>query len=214
MELAGTCVIIDDSHRLHKSVTSCRPDEFPTSTLEFFAERRRFIRYGGNVSTTSNVRFFLGLELPKEIRQSVKLRQQLKGSTRVVDRRFDFPSVSNDAFVFQQTIDISFRELSDFCHFKFRERFAKRIPLSQYRYPTKSGLKSFQADLFEQSAIFLNRKPPFFVVIANVFRIVSAPPTAFDSVFAFFDNFRHRTQRLRVQFRLSTTNIINFKRNH
>jgi hypothetical protein len=52
------------------------------------------------------------------------------------------------------------------------------LPLLQHGDPGESGLRAFEDELFEELTVVAYRHAPFFVVVGDVERVVSAPEAA------------------------------------
>jgi hypothetical protein len=62
------------------------------------------------------------------------------------------------------------------------ERTAEVFAFPQDREPTQTRLKALEADFFEQSRVVVHRASPFTIVVFDIQRIVTAPPTAQSTV--------------------------------
>jgi hypothetical protein len=88
--------------------------------------------------------------------------------------------VANDAFVPQQPGDVARGEFRHAIDLEVRERAAEVLALPEDRQPAQAGLKTFEADLLEETPIIFDRLPPLTIVIVDVKRIGPAPPAAVD----------------------------------
>ncbi len=90
--------------------------------------------------------------------------------------------MTNDAGITEQALHIGGTESGDRLEVETGERGAEVVPLAQDGQPRKAGLKPFEADLLEQPPVIGDRPSPLVVVVADIKRVVTAPPTAGDTV--------------------------------
>jgi hypothetical protein len=106
----------------------------------------------------------------------VKFSEEVEGAVRVVDGRTNLAAVADDTGVADEALDIGIIELCDLMEIESGERCAEVFALSQDGKPGESGLKSLEADFFEEAKIVGHSPAPFLVMVADVFFIVTAPP--------------------------------------
>src|SRR5262245_16424023 len=97
--------------------------------------------------------------------------------TGVVDCRFNLAPMTDDAAVAEQASDVAGAEPCHARDVEIGKRPPERVALAENRQPAQSRLKSFEADLLEQPAVFGEGSPPLVVVVADIQRIGARPPT-------------------------------------
>ena len=100
----------------------------------------------------------------------------------VVDGRDDLAAMADDAGIAEQALDILVGEGGDLVEIEAGEGLAKILALAQDGQPGQAGLKTFEADLFEQPAVVGDRPAPFMVVVVQIVRQIAVPEAARDTV--------------------------------
>src|SRR5690606_585536 len=77
-----------------------------------------------------------------------------------------------------QASNIFVSKFCDLLVIKTMKGFAEILSLRKYGSPTQSGLEPFQAQLFKQTKIIIDRKAPFFIVVVEKLRCCSTPAAA------------------------------------
>lgn len=177
-------VVVNQAHGLHESVASGGTDKAPASFLEILAESDRFGRGGqclgfgpGQGCLTSR-----RLELTKVKRKIGKLLQQFERPPGVVDGRAYLALMPHDSSIGEEVLDILFSKTPDLVEIEPGESGAKVPAFAQDGQPRKTGLKSFEADLFEKAEVVRDLPPPFPVMVTKVFLIVATPPASFATI--------------------------------
>ena len=183
-------MIVDEAHGLHERVAGRGSHEGPPSLLQVFRQRRRLLRDAHCLEPVSRdlLRAAGSLRFPgPEIGgKGPFLVDQLERALRVVDRRFDLAAMADDAGVFQQPPHVARTEAGHRGRLEILERPAEVIALAKDGDPAQAGLKTFQADLLEETAIVGDRPSPFLVVIPDVERVLTRPPAPLHFFLAFF----------------------------
>jgi hypothetical protein len=97
-------------------------------------------------------------------------RDELLGPPRIIDDRLDLATMTDDAFVLEQTIDVTLCEARDPVEIETMEGGTEILTLRKNRAPAQSGLKTLQTQFLEQAPIVSDREPPFGIVIIEKFR--------------------------------------------
>src|SRR5262245_34127332 len=96
----------------------------------------------------------------------------------IVDDRFNFAAMADDAFVFQEPVHVAPGEARDLVKIKTVKCDSKVLAFSQDGPPAQAGLKTFKAQFLKQPMVVADRKTPFRVVIVEKLRRISAPAAA------------------------------------
>ncbi|GMU46216.1 MAG: hypothetical protein AMXMBFR26_09980 [Porticoccaceae bacterium] len=86
--------------------------------------------------------------------------------------------MADDARVLEQPLDISLVKVGDAVEIETVKGGAEILPLGEDRPPAQPGLKPFQTQFFEQTAVVRHRKTPLVVVVGEELRRRSAPAAA------------------------------------
>jgi hypothetical protein len=84
----------------------------------------------------------------------------------------------DESGVLHEPIDFLRIEARDFLGLELREGFTVVLALTQDCQPREAGLRTFEDELFEVQSVIVHRHAPFFVMVGDVERIVSAPEAA------------------------------------
>ncbi len=104
------------------------------------------------------------------------------GPFRIGDRRFDLASVSHDASICEEAVDIRVVVGSHNVEVESIERRPEVLPLAKDGQPAQTGLEALQTDLLEEPLVIELGEPPLGVVIDLVVGIPNTPPAAPSSV--------------------------------
>src|SRR5439155_20893942 len=94
----------------------------------------------------------------------------------VVDRRFDFGPVADDASVRHELFDPGGIESGQPFQIEIVKGGTKVLALAQDRQPAQASLKPFQTQFFEQAPVVGDSSAPLVIVIVPVERVGGAPP--------------------------------------
>jgi len=86
--------------------------------------------------------------------------------------------MADDAFVFEQAVNVALRETGYPVEIKIVECGAKVFAFGEDGAPAQSGLKTFQTQFLEQAMIVTDRETPFRIVIGEKLRCGTAPLAA------------------------------------
>jgi len=162
-------VVVDDTHRLHEGVHRGRPDERPALILQSLRESRGRRGAGGQRAEGIGTGQFLSVgERPDDAGEGLARPVHGVQPLCVVDRRLDLASVTDDARVREEFVDFRVTESGDFDGIESCEGVPERFTFSQNGDPRETALKSFEADLFEESSFIGNGTTPFVVVVRDV----------------------------------------------
>ena len=157
-------------------------DERPASTLEVPRHGDGLGRLGqreqGVLVKTGRARLVRRLPAPEIAGQRACLAGQLTGPSGVVDRGPNFPSMSHNAGVRQQTLHICVSKLRDSFEVEAVKGLAEVVSLAQDRQPREPGLKTLETDLLEKGEIVVSRHSPLVIVVGSVVPVPSAPEAA------------------------------------
>ena len=110
-------------------------------------------------------------KLPDVFIKAAKLLLDSEKRFRIVDRRFDFQAVAHNSLVPKKLTYLPPVIAGNLPRVKPIERFPVVLPLSEYRDPAQSGLRSFKDEHLEEHAIIVDGDAPFLVVILKIERI-------------------------------------------
>src|SRR5207249_1968464 len=96
----------------------------------------------------------------------------------VGDRRFDLQAVADDTIVGEQPGHLSRVVARDLPRIEPVEGLAVVVALFEDRQPREAGLRSLENEELEEPAIFVERRPPFAIVVGDVERMRFAPRAA------------------------------------
>src|SRR6266496_1267596 len=166
-------MIVDQPHCLHESIHRGGSHEFPAQLFQILRQGKRLRRGRGSLRLRKllHVRFVT----PDEGCQRAFPFDELPGLSGIIDDCLDLAAVSNDPFVFEQTIEVALGEACDPVKVEIVEGGAEILALGEDGAPTQSGLKTFETQFLEQAIIIADRKTPFSVVIGQKLRGRSAP---------------------------------------
>lgn len=102
-------------------------------------------------------------------------------SLGIVDRRLDLASMTNDASIVQEPLNISVAIARDPLEIEAVEDLTETIPLSQNRQPRQATLKAFETNFLEQQMIVSGWTTPFVIVIREVIVMTRGPRTPHDT---------------------------------
>ena len=97
---------------------------------------------------------------------------------RVQRNGFEFASVAHQAGIPHEGVDFLGVEAGEFTDVKASERLPVVVTFLQHGDPGEPSLGAFEDELFEEPAIVTHGHAPFFVVIRDVERVISAPEAA------------------------------------
>src|SRR5438132_2203591 len=120
--------------------------------------------------------------LPEIGGQRAEFLRDFARTLRIIDRRFDFAAMADNAGVQHKPLHVARTKTRDALEIKTRESLAKRVALAENRPPAQARLEAFQTDLLEQSPIVGHGKAPFAVVIADIERIFAGPAAAVNRI--------------------------------
>ena len=94
----------------------------------------------------------------------------------------DFETITNDAWILNQSFDLLFAETSDLDRIEVGEGLSISFSLVEHRGPTQTSLCTLQNEKLKLFVVIVNRNSPLPVVVLDV-QLVSAlgPSTAFFS---------------------------------
>jgi hypothetical protein len=107
------------------------------------------------------------LVLPDEGGQGPLTVDQFHSPTGVVDDGFDLASMTHDARVIEQTLDVRIVISGHGWNFETRKGGPEVCALGQDRAPAETGLETFQAQLLEKSALVGDGVAPLCVVVVK-----------------------------------------------
>lgn len=177
-------VVINEAHGLHEGVAGGGPNEGPAPLFEVLAEGGRFLGFSELHGLFEGECTFagLGLETLKVAMEILEFGEKLKRAVGVIDGGENFAPMADDPDVENEAFDVGVVEFCDFVEVKVGEAGPEVFAFAENGEPGETGLKSFEADLFEEAEIIAASPAPFFVVVAEVFFIIAAPPAAGFSV--------------------------------
>lgn len=131
-------MIIDHPHCLHEGVGRCRSEKLPAAFLQVFAQSLGGFCDAGNRGSLlafANVRFSEGRGPSPDIGgQTAKFIDDFDCSTSVVDGRLDFSTVTNNALIPEEAVNVFVVvKTGDLCKIKFSERFSEVFTLTEDR---------------------------------------------------------------------------------
>jgi hypothetical protein len=113
--------------------------------------------------------------MPEEFGEGPRFVTKFSGASRVVKSGFDLSAVANDTGVPEKPFDAALVPAGDSVDLKVGEGAPEIFSFSQNGEPGKTRLKAFETELFEESAIVANRKPPFGIVVFLIVSVIAAP---------------------------------------
>ena len=173
-------VIINETHSLHECIAGCGPHERPAALFEILAEGGGFGSDSQSLrlSPSEGGRTRLGAELKKVGVKRIELGEEIESALSIVDGRKDLATMANDTRIVDKPLNIGIIELGHLIEIEVREGSAEVFALAENGEPGEASLKSFETDFLEEPEVIGDSPAPFFVVIADVFGVVSAPPAA------------------------------------
>src|SRR5262245_44905095 len=121
-------------------------------------------------------------EVPEPGGQRAGLVGKFARTPGIIDGRDDLATVTDNAGVAQQALDMLLVEGGNPIEVEVGEGLAKVFTLAQDGQPGKTGLKPFEADLFEQPPVVGYRPAPFVVMVMQIVRQIAVPEAARDAV--------------------------------
>ena len=119
-------------------------------------------------------------ELPDVFVERTKRLLDVEEGFRIAYRGCDFEPVANDAGVAQQAFELAPIVASDALRVEAIEGGAVVLAFLQDGVPAETGLRAFENEELEESAVIVLRQSPLFVVIADRQRV--ARPGAADQI--------------------------------
>jgi len=169
-------VVVDDSCGLHPGIDDHRTDKLEASLLECLGNLDR--QWGLRSDGTFALNGFSSRQFPDAGREILTGVAHLQKNAGASDRGVDLGARTDDAFIFQQPIDIALRETGNLRRIKLFECRSQRIALLQHDDPGQTRLKSLQHQQFPQRPTVVYWHAPLSVVVLLVKRITFCPGTA------------------------------------
>lgn len=171
-------MVVDEAHRLHESVASGRTHEGPAALFEVLAESGGFVGFGEFAGPGECEGGFSrgGFELEEVGVQGVEFCEEIEGTVGVVDGGEDFPAMADDAGVENEAFDVGVIEVGNLIEIKIGKGSAEIFAFAEDGEPGEPGLKSFEADFFEEAEVIGDSPTPLIVVVTKVIFIIAAPP--------------------------------------
>lgn len=175
-------MIVDESHRLHKSIKGRGAHKAPTPLSERVAHRPRLLTLRqleqdfsvdplGSISRRR-------LELPEKAGQAAEIFDDLLCAAGIMNGGFNLTAVSNDPRVVHESINTSPVESRDFHEIEVPESPTEGFALPQNGQPAEPRLESLQANLLEETSVVDLRPPPLVIVVHAVVQVLSGPTAA------------------------------------
>src|SRR5262249_13197239 len=147
-------------------VTDRGADEAETALLQILAHGVGFWSAGMYRLGSSPVIYFRPAfgEMPDVFIEAAEFLLDCQVSVRVGNGGGDFESVANDPGIFQQRADFLCVIPRDLFRVEAIKGAAIVFPLIENRFPAQAGLRAFENQEFEESAVVVNGHTPFLVV--------------------------------------------------
>lgn len=171
---------------LHEGVHDGRAHEAKADTLEFLADAVRDRGTGRHLVAALPCVADRPVfdEVPQEGCQRHPPLPQFEAGARIADCRLDLQPVADNASVGHQTRDVIGSVARDSIRIEVGERPAVVLALGEDGVPGQAGLRAFQDEQFEQTAVVAQGHAPLGVVVGNVDAPAQRPRAAGEVVHA------------------------------
>src|SRR5256885_3932698 len=171
-------MVVDQSHRLHERMDSCRSSEPPSPAPQVLAHRDRLLRHSALRQARAIEEALVGFRLvtPDVGCKAADLPDTLGAAAGVVDGRVDLGPVADDAGVSHKSTCIASAETGDDLRVEPAKRGAEVLALAEDGQPAEARHKAFEHQLLEQAVVVIDRPAPLHVVIPAGKNIPGPPP--------------------------------------
>jgi len=181
---AGGEVVVDEAGSLHESVADGGTDETKAALQKLFAELAREIGFGGDLLHAGYV-ILNGRttdKIPDELVEGAEFPLHPQEGLGVRDGGLDFKAIADDARVAKEGAEFFGFVAGDFGGIEAAEELAIAFTFLKDGVPAEAGLRAFEDQEFEPTAVVVDGNAPFFVVVLDAEGI--GGPGAAQDVFA------------------------------